>query len=63
LSDAGSGSRIVRLRRTILLLFWKEQFQTACFNSFILKRALKMGVERLFKSFLARNRRVNSQGV
>jgi hypothetical protein len=23
------------------LLFWKEQFETVCFNSFILKRALK----------------------
>jgi hypothetical protein len=60
---AGCGSRILRLRRTILLLFWREQFETVCFNSFILKRPLKWRVERLFKSFLARKERVNSHGV
>jgi hypothetical protein len=63
LGDAGCGSRILRLRRTILLLFWKEQFQTVWFNSFILKPALKWAWSALFKSFLARNGRVNSQGV
>jgi hypothetical protein len=30
------GSRILRLRRTILLLFLKGEFETGCFDSFLL---------------------------
>jgi hypothetical protein len=29
-------------RRKIPPLFWREEFQTVCFNLFILKRALKL---------------------
>jgi hypothetical protein len=35
----------------ILLLFWKEQFQTVCFNSFILKRALKWAWSACLRAF------------
>jgi hypothetical protein len=44
-----------------LLFFGENSLERSCFNSFILKQALKwawsacLGVERLFKSFLARN--------
>jgi len=36
-SDAGSGSGILRLRRKIPLLFEEKSFETVCFESFILK--------------------------
>jgi hypothetical protein len=39
--DAGSGSRINRLRRTILLHFWREGLQTICIHSLTFKQALK----------------------
>ena len=32
MSDAGSGSRILRLRRTILLLFGEKNLKTVCSN-------------------------------
>jgi hypothetical protein len=35
----------------------------AFFGENSLKQALKMGVERLFKSFFSRNGRVNSHGA
>jgi hypothetical protein len=34
-SDAGSGSRILRLRRTILPLFEEKSLKTGCFESLI----------------------------
>jgi hypothetical protein len=40
-SDAGSGSRILRLRRTILLLFEEKSLKTDCFESLIAKQALE----------------------
>jgi hypothetical protein len=40
-SGAGSGGRILWLRQKILLLFWREEFETDCLDSFILKQALK----------------------
>src|ERR1700736_2138204 len=40
-TNAGSGSRILRLRRKIPLLFGEKSFETVCFDSFILKQALK----------------------
>jgi hypothetical protein len=40
-SGAGSGSTILRLRRKIVLLFGEKSFETVCFDSFILKQALK----------------------
>jgi hypothetical protein len=43
-SDAGSGSRILRLRRKIPLLFAERSFETVCFDSFILKQALKQKI-------------------
>jgi hypothetical protein len=55
LSDAGSGSRILRLRRTIPLLFEEKNLKTVWLNSFILNPALEQARQRLFKSFLARN--------
>jgi hypothetical protein len=39
-SDAGSGSRILRLRRTIPLLFEKKNLKTACFRIFNFKNRL-----------------------
>jgi hypothetical protein len=52
LSDAGCGSRIIRLRRTILLLFFGEkEFETVCFGSFILKLALKWAWSAYLKAF------------
>jgi hypothetical protein len=39
--NAGSGSGILRLRRKIPLLFGEKSLKTACFDSFILKQALK----------------------
>jgi hypothetical protein len=43
--------------------FLERTISNSLFQFIYLKRALKMGVERLFKSFLARSGRVNSQGV
>jgi hypothetical protein len=40
-SDAGSGSGTLRLRRKIPLLFGEESLKTVCFDSCILKHALK----------------------
>jgi hypothetical protein len=48
-------------QKVFRLLFWKEQFETVCFNSFILKRALKWAWSACLRA--ARNGRVNSQGV
>jgi len=55
-SDAGSGSRILRLRRPIPLLFKEKNFKTVYLNSFILNPALEQARQRLSKSFLARNK-------
>jgi hypothetical protein len=55
LSDAGSGSRILRLRRTIPLLFEGKNLKTVCLKQFILNPALKQARQRLVKNFLARN--------
>jgi hypothetical protein len=60
LSDAGYGSRILRLRRTIPLLFEKKNFKTVCLNSFTLNPVLEQARQRLFKNFLARNKLVAS---
>jgi hypothetical protein len=38
--DAGSGSRILRLRRPILPLFSRPEFSTVCIYSFIFKGLL-----------------------
>jgi hypothetical protein len=40
-TNAGSGSRILRLGRKIPLLFGEKSLETVCFDSFILKQALK----------------------
>jgi hypothetical protein len=40
-SDAGSGSGTLRLRRKIPLLFVEGSLKTVCFDSFILKQVLK----------------------
>jgi hypothetical protein len=47
----------------IPLLFGREEFQTACFDSLIFERGSWTDVERLFKSFLARNELIASPGV
>jgi hypothetical protein len=54
-SDAGSGRRIIRLRRTILLFLEEIYFETACVDSDFRKEAQKTGGKRLFLSYLARN--------
>jgi len=56
----GSGSGALRLRRKIPLLFGEKNLTTVCFDSFILKQALKQTRKRLFKSLLARNELVAS---
>jgi hypothetical protein len=38
--NSGSGSRMARLRQTILLLFLKENFKTHCFRIPSLKKSL-----------------------
>ena len=43
MSDAGSGSGILRLRQTILLLFGKKNLKTVCFESLISKNRLLSG--------------------
>ena len=43
-----------------MIAFGEESLKTVCFDSFILKQALKTDAERLFKSFLARNELVAS---
>jgi hypothetical protein len=40
-SDAGCGSGTLRLRRKIPLLLGEKSLKTVCFDSFILKHALK----------------------
>jgi hypothetical protein len=40
--------------------FWREEFETVCFDLFILEKAL---AQRLFKSFLARNNPVHAYGA
>jgi hypothetical protein len=40
-SDAGSGSGILRLRRKILLLVGQKTLKTVCLDLFILKQALQ----------------------
>jgi hypothetical protein len=40
--------------------FGEKSSKTACFDSFILKQALKSDAQRLFKSLLARNELVAS---
>jgi hypothetical protein len=40
--------------------FWREEFETVCFDLFILEKAL---AQRLFKSFLARNNPVHAYGT
>jgi hypothetical protein len=40
-SDAGCGSGTLRLRWKIPLLFGEKSLKTVCFDSFILKQALK----------------------
>jgi hypothetical protein len=62
-SDAGSGSRILRLRRKILLLFGEKSFETISFDSFNFKTGSLADAQRLFKSYLARNERVDAYGV
>jgi hypothetical protein len=54
-SDAGSGSRIIRLRRTILLLLEEIYFETACVDQTFENRLKKTGGKRLFLGYLARN--------
>jgi hypothetical protein len=39
-NNAGSGSRILRLRRKIPLLFGEKSFETVCFDSFIFRNRL-----------------------
>ena len=62
MSDAGYGSRILRLRRTILLLFLKRSLEQVVLIQLFLTRS-STGVERLLKSFLARNERVAALDV
>jgi hypothetical protein len=59
-SDAGSGSGTLRLRRKIPLLFGEESLKTVCFDSFILKQALKQTRSVCSRAFLARNELVAS---
>jgi RNase adaptor protein for sRNA GlmZ degradation len=61
--NAGSGSRILRLRRQIPLLFGEESFATVCFDSFDFKTGSQTDAQCLFKSYLARNERVDAHGV
>jgi hypothetical protein len=42
-SDAGSGSRILRLRRKIPLLFREKNLEQFVFDLFILKLAVQTG--------------------
>jgi hypothetical protein len=56
----GSGSRILRLRRTILLLLEEKSLKAACFESLIVKQGSWTDAQRLFRSFLARNQLVDS---
>jgi hypothetical protein len=62
-TNAGSGSRILQLRRKIPLLFGEKSFETVCFDSFILKQALNQTAQCLFKSYLARNKRMDAYGA
>jgi len=53
-SDAGSGSGILRLCRKIPLLFEKKNLKAVCFDSSIVRSGSQTVAQRLFKSFLAR---------
>jgi hypothetical protein len=54
-SDAGCGSRILRLRRKIPLLSEEKELKNSLFRFTYLKTGSHTGAQRLFKSFLARN--------
>jgi hypothetical protein len=54
-SDAGCGSRILRLRRKIPLLSEEKELKNSLFRFTYLKTGSYTGAQRLFKSFLARN--------
>jgi hypothetical protein len=54
-SDAGCGSRILRLRRKIPLLSEAKELKSSLFRFTYLKTGSYAGAQRLFKSFLARN--------
>jgi hypothetical protein len=58
-SDAGSGSGILRLRYRIPLLFGRKSLKTVCFNLCILKQAFKWMRSICFRA-LARNVRAVS---
>jgi hypothetical protein len=63
-TNAGSGSRILRLRRKIPLLFGEKSFETVCFDSFILKQALKQTRSVCLRAiYLARSKRVDTSGA
>jgi hypothetical protein len=47
----------------IPLLFGEKSFETVCFDSFILIQALKQTRSVCFKSYLARNKRVDAYGA
>jgi hypothetical protein len=55
--DAGSGSRMARLRQTILLLFFERKFLNALFLHPFFEKFLKQAWRRLFKDLLTRNLR------
>jgi len=61
-SNAGSGSRILRLRRTILLLYEEKSLKAGCLESLIVKQALEQK-RSVCLSFLARNELVDSHGA
>jgi hypothetical protein len=62
-TNAGSGSRILRLCRKIPLLFAEKSFEAACFDHIILKQALKQTRSVCLRAFLARNKRVDAYGA
>jgi hypothetical protein len=57
-SDAGSNSGILLLRRRIPLLFAEKDLKTICFDPFSFKSGSLAAAQRLLKSYLARNTRV-----
>jgi hypothetical protein len=58
-SDAGSNSGILLLRRRIPLLFAKKDLKTICFDPFnSFKSGSLTAAQRLLKSYLARNTRI-----
>jgi hypothetical protein len=50
-SDAGSGSGILRLRRKIPLLFGEENLKTVCFDLIYLKSTLKQERSACLRAF------------